>query len=160
MLSRPFSPDSASRSYPPQPKLYMLITVPLSIKYVSILAPLVAKFDLNSMKFLHYFEDRLAELGVLEYVDRFRFAGTSSSFSASAEEGGRVGNRGNPMPVFVAGIYDYLTALRAMREHWSQLVWFRWLNVLFSRYMWVNEWAEVSLRMEPVQGTADENAAV
>ncbi|EEB97029.1 hypothetical protein MPER_03735, partial [Moniliophthora perniciosa FA553] len=51
--------------------------------------------------------------------------------------------QGVTMPVFVAGIDDYLTALRAMKQHWSQLVWFRWLNVMFSRYMWVNEWVEI-----------------
>ena len=45
--------------------------------------------------------------------------------------------------VVIAGISEYLMALRAMRQHWSQLVWFRWLYVLFSRYMWVNEWVEV-----------------
>jgi len=48
-------------------------------------------------------------------------------------------------PLFISGIQDYLTALRAMRQHWSQLVWFRWLYVLFSKYMWVNEWVEVQV---------------
>lgn len=37
----------------------------------------------------------------------------------------------------------YLRAHRAMRQHWSQLVWFRWLYVVWSRYMWVNEWVEL-----------------
>jgi len=46
-------------------------------------------------------------------------------------------------PTFVAGFKDYQTALQAMYQHWSQLVWFRWLYVLFSRYMWVNEWVPV-----------------
>lgn len=46
--------------------------------------------------------------------------------------------------VFVAGAREFATAHRAMQQHWSQLVWFRWLYVLFSRYMWVNEWVEVS----------------
>jgi N-acetylglucosaminylphosphatidylinositol deacetylase len=32
-----------------------------------------------------------------------------------------------------------------MRRHWSQLVWFRWLYVLFSRYMWVNDLVEVKV---------------
>jgi N-acetylglucosaminylphosphatidylinositol deacetylase len=50
------------------------------------------------------------------------------------------------MPVFVAGTRAYLHAVRAMREHRSQLVWFRWLYVLFSRYMWVNEWVEIPAR--------------
>lgn len=47
------------------------------------------------------------------------------------------------MPVFVSGVGGYRTALRAMQQHRSQLVWFRWLYVSFSRYMWVNEWVEV-----------------
>ena len=47
------------------------------------------------------------------------------------------------VPVFVSGVDGYKTALRAMKEHKSQLVWFRWLYVSFSRYMWVNEWVEL-----------------
>jgi N-acetylglucosaminylphosphatidylinositol deacetylase len=50
-------------------------------------------------------------------------------------------------PIFVAGIPEYLRALQAMRMHKSQLVWFRWLYVTFSRYMWVNEWLEVQLQL-------------
>ncbi|KAI0720733.1 LmbE-like protein [Cerioporus squamosus] len=45
--------------------------------------------------------------------------------------------------VVVSDWKGYLRAHRAMREHWSQLVWFRWLYVLWSRYMWVNEWTEL-----------------
>ncbi|KAI0366785.1 LmbE-like protein [Pilatotrama ljubarskyi] len=37
----------------------------------------------------------------------------------------------------------YARALKAMMQHRSQLVWFRWLYVSFSRYMWVNEWVQV-----------------
>ncbi|KAI0078335.1 LmbE-like protein [Panus rudis PR-1116 ss-1] len=44
---------------------------------------------------------------------------------------------------FIAGLFEYVTALEAMLQHQSQLVWFRWLYVTFSRYMWVNEWVEV-----------------
>ena len=47
------------------------------------------------------------------------------------------------VPVFVSGVEDWWTAIQAMMEHKSQLVWFRWLYVAFSRYMWVNEWIEV-----------------
>ncbi|KAF8488078.1 putative deacetylase LmbE-like domain-containing protein [Gautieria morchelliformis] len=45
----------------------------------------------------------------------------------------------------IAGFGEYLSALRAMYQHQSQLVWFRWLYVLFSRYMWVNEWFEMDV---------------
>ncbi|OJT02965.1 hypothetical protein TRAPUB_6444 [Trametes pubescens] len=46
-------------------------------------------------------------------------------------------------PVAVSGWEGYMRALQAMMQHRSQLVWFRWLYVSFSRYMWVNEWVEV-----------------
>ncbi|KAK0495901.1 putative deacetylase LmbE-like domain-containing protein [Armillaria luteobubalina] len=95
------------------PKFFALISVPTSTKYVGILAPLLAKFDLYSTKLLG------------------SILGTPA--------------RANTMPVFVAGVKEYLTAHRAMRAHRSQLVWFRWLYVLFSRYMWVNEWNLVRL---------------
>ena len=49
------------------------------------------------------------------------------------------------VPVFVSGAREYLTALKSMYEHRSQLVWFRWLYVVASRYMWVNEWLEVRI---------------
>ncbi|THH11441.1 hypothetical protein EW145_g671 [Phellinidium pouzarii] len=45
--------------------------------------------------------------------------------------------------VFVSGWAEYSRALLAMRQHSSQLVWFRWLYVTFSRYMWVNSWDEI-----------------
>lgn len=38
---------------------------------------------------------------------------------------------------------QYVTTLAAMRKHVSQFVWFRWLYVSFSRYMWVNDIVEV-----------------
>lgn len=46
--------------------------------------------------------------------------------------------------VFVSSWRDYITALRAMMKHRSQLVWFRWLYVSWSRYMWINDWVEVT----------------
>lgn len=47
--------------------------------------------------------------------------------------------------LITSGIPEYLQALDAMRKHESQLVWFRWLYVTFSRYMWVNTWRQVSV---------------
>ncbi|KAG0697599.1 putative deacetylase LmbE-like domain-containing protein [Suillus ampliporus] len=46
------------------------------------------------------------------------------------------------LPVFISGIPDYLTTARAILAHDSQMVWFRYLYMAFSRYMWVNEWVE------------------
>ncbi|KAJ6560622.1 LmbE-like protein [Mycena vulgaris] len=47
-------------------------------------------------------------------------------------------------PVFVASLVDYVTALRAMIKHPSQLRLFSFLKGLFSRHLWVNEWVEVT----------------
>lgn len=56
----------------------------------------------------------------------------------------RIGRDVN-LHVFVSGVREYGTALRAMRAHGSQTKWYRWLYVAFSRYMWVNEWVEVEV---------------
>ncbi|KAJ6562329.1 LmbE-like protein [Mycena capillaripes] len=48
-------------------------------------------------------------------------------------------------PVFVASLVDYVTAIRAMSKHPSQLRLFSFLKGLFSRYLWVNEWVEVTV---------------
>lgn len=50
-----------------------------------------------------------------------------------------------PTPVFISSAGQYMRGLSAMKQHRTQMVWFRWLNVLFSRYMWVNEWKEVDI---------------
>ena len=46
-------------------------------------------------------------------------------------------------PVFVAGINEYRRTVIAALWHQSQLVWFRWLYLAFSQYMWVNEWERI-----------------
>ncbi|KAL4079564.1 putative deacetylase LmbE-like domain-containing protein, partial [Scleroderma citrinum] len=48
-----------------------------------------------------------------------------------------------PMAVFTSGFKEYWTATRALREHNSQMLWFRYLYMTFSRYLWVNEWVEI-----------------
>jgi len=117
--------DAASR-----PRLFTLITVPLSGKYASGLASVMAKYDLYSAKLFQRFEHL-----VLVLLEKYEFVPAGSA-AAPAE-------RKNILPVFISGAPQYARALAAMRAHASQLVWFRWLYVLFSRYMWINEWAEV-----------------
>ncbi|KAG2185739.1 hypothetical protein INT43_002174, partial [Umbelopsis isabellina] len=41
--------------------------------------------------------------------------------------------------LFISSPAQYLITHRAMRQHVTQLVWFRWLYVVFSRYMVINE---------------------
>lgn len=113
----------------PTPRLYALITVPLFAKYTSIFAPLLAKFDLTMARVMGY---------LINFAERETAIGTGLPVSKHDLD---MNARG--LPVFVSGIPEYVQALQAMRMHESQLVWFRWLYVSFSRYMWVNEWAEI-----------------
>ncbi|CAO3673230.1 unnamed protein product [Rhizopus stolonifer] len=39
---------------------------------------------------------------------------------------------------FISPPISYLVTHKAMRQHQTQLVWFRWLYVTFSRYMFIN----------------------
>ncbi|KAI8093131.1 putative N-acetylglucosaminyl-phosphatidylinositol deacetylase [Halteromyces radiatus] len=45
--------------------------------------------------------------------------------------------------VLISPPVAYLQTHKAMRQHESQLVWFRWLYVTFSRYMYINELEKV-----------------
>ena len=104
----------------PIPKLYTLISLPVFAKYQGPIAPALAKYDLALQKLWQ---------GLYAYV-----------FSPAPSERAKV-----QIPVFISGFDGYLLALKSMYQHQSQLVWFRWLYVLFSRYMWVNEWLEMEI---------------
>lgn len=54
------------------------------------------------------------------------------------------GRATDPAIRFVSDYRGYAIAFRAMQQHWSQLVWFRWLYILTSRYMWINEWTAIT----------------
>jgi len=99
----------------------VLESVSLARKYTSILAPLSIRAAL------------VLEQHVVPAVGRF----AKQYFGADILKppGWRM--------TFVSDAWGYWTALSAMRKHQSQLVWFRWLNVMFSRYMWVNDLIEV-----------------
>jgi len=47
------------------------------------------------------------------------------------------------MPVFISNYLGYRKALESMQAHESQLVWYRYLNVAFSKYLWVNAYVEL-----------------
>ena len=83
-----------------------------------------------------------ASLPSLSGLVIFETVTTLASTIADPDEDMRVGVT---IPIFIAGFSDYWTAFKAARQHQSQLVWFRWLYITFSRYMWVNEWIEEDL---------------
>ncbi|KAG9005307.1 N-acetylglucosaminyl-phosphatidylinositol de-N-acetylase [Tulasnella sp. JGI-2019a] len=103
-------------------RLFKLETVRLTRKYTGILAPLSTRAALWMELYAVPAAGRLAK----EYlgVDILKPPSHHTIFLSSAS--------------------GYWTAVQAMRQHPSQLVWFRWLNVMFSRYMWVNDLIEVT----------------
>lgn len=108
----------------PTPRLYVLVTIPIFTKYTSVISPLLTKFDLLLARVLN---------------NLINFIGKDSAMKHDPQANAR------GIPVFVSGVPEYLRMLHAMRMHQSQLIWFRWLYMLFSRYMWVNEWSEVKV---------------
>ncbi|KAJ3566099.1 hypothetical protein NP233_g7210 [Leucocoprinus birnbaumii] len=116
----------------PTPRLYTLTTVPLFAKYTSILSPLSTKLDVSMIKVSAWLRALVSKSGIID-----------ESISLSRQE---TVSDARTNPLFVSGIPEYMRALLAMRKHESQFVWFRWLYVVFSRYMWINEWLEVQMR--------------
>ena len=119
---------SASGSTNPaaQLRLFTLVSVPLIQKYTGPWAALLSRAG--------------SLVGRRQIPTQTPVSHEEGSMGKGGEQwGARTG------PTFVADLREYVTALRAMRQHRSQLVWFRWLYVAFSRYMWVNDWVEVVL---------------
>jgi len=106
----------------PIPKIFTLISLPIFAKFQGPVAPILAKYDLVLQR---------VWLSVSAYL-----FGTPSEIHSDDQVS---------IPVFVSGAQEYLTALKSMYQHRSQLVWFRLLYVMASRYMWVNEWLEVRI---------------
>jgi N-acetylglucosaminylphosphatidylinositol deacetylase len=98
------------------PTVYSLTTVSLPQKYTGVFGGVFARFNLWLKIVLNGFP----------IVNLF-----TSKLESS--------------PIFISSAEQYIRGLSAMKQHRSQMVWFRWLNVLFSRYMWVNEWKEVGI---------------
>jgi N-acetylglucosaminylphosphatidylinositol deacetylase len=93
---------------------YSLKSKPIITKFMGILAPVLIKLKVVFSRALNIFVNGTN--------------GTNSVF---------------PRPVFVAGIKEYRRTVIAALRHQSQRVWFRWLYMAFSQYMWVNEWERI-----------------
>ncbi|KAL3856808.1 hypothetical protein ACJMK2_011525 [Sinanodonta woodiana] len=46
--------------------------------------------------------------------------------------------------IMVSSVLNYITGWRAMLKHWTQMEWFRWLYLMFSRYMIVNTLKQIT----------------
>ncbi|KAJ3514534.1 hypothetical protein NLJ89_g2329 [Agrocybe chaxingu] len=102
----------------------------LVTKYVSIVALILGKADVFAYRAMQRLEN-LIILVLSNWYPEILTSAIPRSPDADA------------MPVFISGYKEYLTSLLAMQAHSSQLVWYRWLYLLFSRYMWANAWVEV-----------------
>ncbi|KAL6300383.1 putative deacetylase LmbE-like domain-containing protein [Sparassis latifolia] len=117
---------SSPDTYGGAPRLFSLVTTSLFNKYTGPLAPTLVRL-------------RILSALVLDHLVPDNGLGTYGNSS-----------------VFISGISGYKAALHAMMQHRSQLVWFRWLYVAFSRYMWTNEWIEITpCCVEPVPAAGD-----
>ncbi|KAL1730497.1 putative deacetylase LmbE-like domain-containing protein [Schizophyllum commune] len=108
--------DSSPTTLATHPRFFTLVTVPLASKYLGVIASLQASPTTG--------DDTTAK-GVDSNPTRAPSAPV--------------------IPAFISGWAEYKKAVRAMLRHKSQMVWFRWLYVAFSRYMWVNEWFELAV---------------
>jgi len=107
----------------------LLAMPPTSIKY-----PLAA-YSLTSKSVVTKYIGILAPIFVKLRVSLFRVLHSTDTENGSAGVPAR--------PVFVAGIRGYCRAVLATLQHRSQLAWFRWLYMVFSQYLWVNEWERI-----------------
>ena len=94
---------------------YSLTSKSVVTKYIGILAPILAKLKMSFLRVLHS-TGRGKKDGSAGVLDR---------------------------PIFVAGIRGYYRAVLATLQHRSQLAWFRWFYMVFSQYLWVNEWERI-----------------
>ncbi|CAA7267288.1 unnamed protein product [Cyclocybe aegerita] len=120
--------DETSSKLPP--RLFTLVSAPLVTKYVSIVALVLGKADIFAYRAMQRLEN-LIILVLSNWYPEILTPAIPRSPDADA------------MPVFISGYKEYLTSLLAMQAHSSQLVWYRWLYLLFSRYLWANAWVEV-----------------
>ena len=125
----------------------------MASKYLGVIASLQARFDLAAIAtldaltsvFAQYTEGNKAS-DDLSSTGSDTSSATSDGTTAKDVDSNFTRTPSAPViPAFISGWAEYKTAVRAMLRHKSQMVWFRWLYVAFSRYMWVNEWFEVAV---------------
>jgi N-acetylglucosaminylphosphatidylinositol deacetylase len=112
------------------PRLFSLVSAPVLTKYIGVGAIALAKLELFVYRALRTLQ------GSLAYTPTYWIpARLINTFGSDVDDA--------TMPLFVSSFKGYMTALSAMLSHQSQMVWFRWLYVGWSRYMWTNAWEEI-----------------
>ncbi|KAF8962576.1 putative deacetylase LmbE-like domain-containing protein [Flammula alnicola] len=112
-------------------RLFTLVSTSLQYKYISILSVSLGKVEMYAFRGMQRLEKLIIDVLSIYYPELLTPA-IPLNYDAQA------------MPVFITGYEGYLKALMSMQAHESQMVWFRWLYVAFSKYMWVNAWIEAT----------------
>ena len=112
-------------------RLYTLVSSSIIYKYISILSVTFGKVDVYGYRVMRHLENYIIDVLSIWYTDLL-----NPTFPRHPD--------GHAMPEFISGYKEYVKALEAMQAHQSQFVWFRWLYVAFSKYMWVNSWVQLS----------------
>ena len=109
------------------PRLFSLVSAPIFTKYIGVGAVALAKIEFLVYHGLKTLQDFLAY---------------NTSYWIPTQLTSTIISNAND-PLFISGFAEYLTSLSAMLSHHSQMVWFRWLYIGWSRYMWINTWEEI-----------------
>ena len=111
-------------------RLFTLVTASLPYKYLSFTSVGLGKAEMYAFKGMQKLE--------LLIIDILSFWYPEISTPATP-----LNRDTQAMPVFISDFRRYQKALESMQAHESQLVWFRYLNVAFSKYLWVNAYVEL-----------------
>lgn len=122
----------------PEMPVYMLRSVPLLRKYLAFLDAMFTVPFKTLIKSPPPTKSASKE-EILDDLQKKGFHFKQNSPDALA---------GEEVVVVVGGWKEYQAGCQAMLLHQSQLVWFRWLYLVFSRYMWINSWKRLKSATE------------
>ena len=123
-------------------EIFMLDSVSVFRKYLGIFGAIVAFIVAVSRRIV---------LGVLRYGNKYKYniepeTSRKKTLRKRKRSSDKKSSTGNDIPkvIFVVSPVEYLHGCLAMFQHSSQLVWFRLLYLLFSRYMYVNSLKKIT----------------
>ncbi|PPQ92261.1 hypothetical protein CVT25_008568 [Psilocybe cyanescens] len=114
----------------PPLRLFTLISSSLPYKYTSVFSVALDKIEIYIYRGMQKLENLIIRILSIWYPDILTPIHPRNPDA-------------NATPIFISGYLEYKTALESMKAHESQLLWFRYLYVAFSKYMWVNTYVEV-----------------
>uniref|UniRef100_A0A8H8CJY9 N-acetylglucosaminylphosphatidylinositol deacetylase n=1 Tax=Psilocybe cubensis TaxID=181762 RepID=A0A8H8CJY9_PSICU len=114
----------------PPLRLFTLISSSLPYKYISVVSVPLSKIEIIIYRGMQKLEAFIIQVLSIWHPDIL-----TPPYPRNPDA--------NATPIFISGYKEYKTALESMKAHMSQLLWFRYLYVAFSRYMWINAYVEI-----------------